>query len=138
LTSSDEPAYSPLNLAGDPPPAMGTIGPHRARRTAPVPGKGALMAAGFEPIESLTGSTWIAEVWPDEHRRWLVETREAWLEQSTDSRVWFVRSPWQAIDAGQVISLIWANLAGAEQNWPTQAADLLRSAVPPRKPIRDR
>jgi hypothetical protein len=40
-----------------------------------VPGVSELMAAGFTPLEQVTGFVRIGEAWPEAHRREVAETR---------------------------------------------------------------
>ena len=60
-----------------------------------VPGVAELRKLGFEPVEEYTGALLVAEMWPDEHRRFVPETRELWLEQEPElsGRLWLLRSP---------------------------------------------
>jgi hypothetical protein len=62
-----------------------------------VPGVAELRKLGFEPVEEHTGMLLVAEMWPDEHRRFVPETRELWLEEEPQlgGRLWLLRSPWK-------------------------------------------
>lgn len=71
------------------------------------PGAAELRAAGFTPLEELTGAVRIALAWPEEHRRSVPETRELWLDDTVEGRFWLVRSPWPALSARDVVSLLW-------------------------------
>jgi hypothetical protein len=71
------------------------------------PGAAELRAAGFMPVEMLTGEFEIAGVWPWQHRRSLPETREDWVEDAVDGRFWLVRSPWPSVDVRDVVRLLW-------------------------------
>ena len=66
-----------------------------------------LRREGFELVERCTGAVWVAELWPEEHRRSVPETRVWALEDQPDARVWLVRSPWPAIDLEAVFALLW-------------------------------
>jgi hypothetical protein len=66
-----------------------------------------LRREGFEPVERYTGAVWVAELWPEEHRRSVPETRAWALEDQPGARVWLVRSPWPAIDLEAVFALLW-------------------------------
>ena len=73
-----------------------------------VPGVTELRAAGFEPIEDHTGALWLGRQWPEEHSRWVTETRAAWLEfPNADGRLWLVRSPWPGLDVSDTLSVLW-------------------------------
>jgi hypothetical protein len=108
-----------------------------------VPGAAELIAAGFEPIESLTGAVWVATVWPEEHRRTIPETRPGWLDEHSDGLVWFVRSPWPDIAPSDVLSILWVTLdwSTEESEQRTLAAQVLswtaeraRAALPTQPP----
>ncbi|BEP11701.1 hypothetical protein acdb102_00120 [Acidothermaceae bacterium B102] len=83
---------------------------HALARESPrsVPGATELLAEGFVPLEELTGAMWVAEAWPEPHRRVLPETRPAMLTNPDDGRLWFVRSPWPTISPADVLSMVWA------------------------------
>src|SRR4051812_36860366 len=64
-------------------PATGTEGADT------VDGVADLRAQGYEPIEEHTGAIEVAELWPDDYRCWVSETREAWLHDTNyDGRLW--------------------------------------------------
>lgn len=105
-----------------------------------VPGALELMRAGFEPLESLTGAAWISQVWPEDHRSKLHETRKARIIDPSDEDVWFIRSPWPGISTEDALSIVWANLprddedswyalAGAILAWPASKAVEAYNAV---------
>lgn len=73
-----------------------------------VPGVDALRAAGFTPIEELTGFTEVALVWPDDHRRSVPETREWWLDEPLEGKCWLARPPWDGWSTDDVFSLLWS------------------------------
>lgn len=90
-----------------------------------VDGAAKILAAGFVPIETLTGAFWILKQWPEQHRRSVPETRLQWLDGQPDGRLWFVRSPWNGLSASQVLSVVWANLPREDESrWPEIAGDL--------------
>ena len=74
-----------------------------------VPGVAALRKLGFEPVEEYTGALLVAEMWPDEHRRSVPETREAWLEDEPElgGRLWLLRSPWVGWTLRETFNAIW-------------------------------
>lgn len=74
-----------------------------------VPGVPAIRELGFEPVEEYTGALWVADVWPDEHRRSVPETRDFWLTSmpETGGRVWLVRSPWPSLALREVFNAMW-------------------------------
>ena len=77
------------------------------------------------PIETLTGTFWIVQHWPEQHRRSVPETRPEWRDGQPDGRLWFVRSPWEGLSASQVLSVVWANLSREDESrWPEIAADI--------------
>lgn len=75
-----------------------------------VPGASKLLAAGFEPLELLTGVTSIIDEWPSEYKRGIPETRLDQREGDESERVWFVKSPWPSLTLAQAISMVWENL----------------------------
>jgi hypothetical protein len=74
-----------------------------------VAGVSELRASGFEPIEEHTGALWVADLWPDEDKRSVAETRLDWLENETQThdRVWLLRSPWPAMSVNEVFCVLW-------------------------------
>jgi len=94
-------------------PLGGLFGPHTT--TAPaapgadtVAGVAQLTIEGYEPVESHTGATWVAELWPDEHRRSVPETRPAWsADEALTGRLWLIRSPWASLTLDEVFALLW-------------------------------
>jgi hypothetical protein len=74
-----------------------------------VPGAAELVDEGFVALGRLTGGTWFVEVWPEEHRRALPETRSVLLADNANAKVWFVRSPWPSISPTHVVSLVYAS-----------------------------
>jgi hypothetical protein len=91
------------------------INPHQTTSagTAPpgwdtVPGASEFVVQGFEPIEAYTGACWVAQLWPDEHRRSVAETRPDWLEDPhSDGRLWLVRSPWPTLTLPDSLNVLW-------------------------------
>ena len=69
--------YQPLSeyASPEPPPLPSTEPRPEPMPASSVVGAPALIAAGFEPLEMLTGIVEIVEDWPNEHRRALPETR---------------------------------------------------------------
>lgn len=51
----------------------------------------------------------VAEMWPDEHRRFVSETRDAWLQSmpELDGRMWLLRSPWRGWTLGDTFNAMW-------------------------------
>jgi hypothetical protein len=91
-----------------------------------VAGAAEIMAAGFAPLETLTGVFWVVNHWPEQHRRSVPETRPEWIDGQPDGRLWFVRSPWDGLSASQVLSVIWAHLPREDESqWPEIAGDIL-------------
>jgi hypothetical protein len=129
MTASDESRFSGLNKSGRVASSSGR--PAQTERGLPAIGPVTLEGGieliqdGFDPIESLTGSDWIATVWPEEHRRSLPETRVELLNPGADEVVWFVRSPWHGISTTDALSLVWANLGRDESMWPAEADAIL-------------
>lgn len=72
-----------------------------------VPGVAALRADGFEPVADFTGDWAVAELWPEEHRRSVTETRDWALDMPTGDRLWLIRSPWPAITLTDVFLMLW-------------------------------
>jgi hypothetical protein len=74
-----------------------------------VVGVDGLRARGFQPIEGLTGAVWVAQLWPEDHRGWVSETRLAWLNDAdSDGRLWLVRSPWPSLDLNDTMIVLWS------------------------------
>lgn len=120
--------YRGLNDARQHEPAARDIGVQKAPPAGPetVDGATEIMAAGFAPIETLTGAFWVVNQWPEQHRRSVPETRPEWIDGQSDGRLWFVRSPWDGLSASQVLSVIWAHLPREDESqWPEIAGDIL-------------
>jgi hypothetical protein len=67
-----------------------------------------LATQGFEPIEAYTGAIWVAQLWPDEHRRSVAETRPVSVDEShRDGRLWLVRSPWPGLSVEDSLNVLW-------------------------------
>lgn len=95
--------------------------------TETVPGATELLAEGFVPLGSLTGGTWVAEAWPDEHRRVMPETRAALLTDMDDGKVWFVRSPWSGISPANALALVYVSQSRTDPDvWLDEASAILR------------
>ncbi len=75
-----------------------------------VPGVAELRRLGFEPVEEYTGALLVAEMWPDDHRRFVPETRERWLEQEPElgGRLWLLRSPWVGWTLHETFAAMWS------------------------------
>ena len=73
-----------------------------------VPGVDAVRAEGFTPIEELTGFGEVALVWPEEHRRNVPETREWWLDEPLEGKLWLVRPPWPGWSLDEVFVFLWS------------------------------
>ena len=96
-------------------PVRRLISPHQTTGTSvtegpdTVDGVADLRAQGFEPIEEHTGAIEVAELWPEDHRRWVSETREAWLDDTNDDgRLWLVRSPWPSLSLPDALNVLWS------------------------------
>lgn len=48
-------------------------------------------------------------MWPEEHRRFVPETRESWLEWEPElgGRLWMLRSPWAGWTLGETFNAMW-------------------------------
>jgi hypothetical protein len=83
--------------------------PPIARSEAIVPGVAEVIAAGFTPIENLTGMVEVALVWPEEHRRSIPEVRPWALEdERLQGQLWSVRSPWPDLNLEDVFLCLWS------------------------------
>jgi hypothetical protein len=125
--------YRGLNDARQREPAARDIGVQEAPPAGPetVDGAAEILAAGFVPIETLTGAFWIVRHWPKQHRRSVPETRPEWLHGQADGRLRFVRSPWDGLSASQVLSVIWAHLPREDESrWPEIAGDIFKWSQP--------
>jgi hypothetical protein len=113
-------AYQPLSEYAPPEPRPRPTGPQPEPLPASsVIGAPALVAAGFEPLESFTGDIWITDDWPSGHKRSLPESRPDRLPDCEGEQVWFVTSPWPSLTPRQVLNLVWAYLTeDNEPRWP--------------------
>lgn len=122
--------YRPLNATSPPDdqdrPRSVVSPPPDSARVRQLAGADELIAAGFEPLEELTGTISIGQQWPEAHRRSLPETRPENLEIGEDV-VWFVRSPWPSLTAAEAIDLVWSQLPrdDDESGWPAKAREVL-------------
>ena len=94
-----------------------------------MPGVDALRAEGFTPIEELTGFVTVALVWPEQHRRSVPETRDWWLAEPLDGKVWLIRSPWPEWTLDDTFACLWSVVDDErldEQARLVAAADALR------------
>jgi hypothetical protein len=77
-----------------------------------VPTVAELRAAGFTPIEELTGQVELAEVWPEAHRRAVPDTRyepdaaTARIPGLTDGLLYLIRSPWPSVTTEEAVLLV--------------------------------
>jgi hypothetical protein len=107
VTSRDDPTIAPAV------PCPGTGCDDQWMNEVPGPdvvaGVAELRAEGFEPIEEHTGALWVADVWPDDDKRSVPETRPYWLanETQTHDRVWLLRSPWPTLTVREVFAVLW-------------------------------
>ena len=85
------------------------MGSGRADGPDCVPGVAELRRLGFEPVEEYTGALLVAEMWPDERRRFVPETRESWLEDEPQlgGRLWLLRSPWAGWTLRETFNAMW-------------------------------
>lgn len=72
-----------------------------------VPGVAELRRLGFEPVEEYTGMLLVAEMWPDDHRRFVPETRQPRLEPKLGGRLWLLRSPWAGWTLIETFNAMW-------------------------------
>jgi hypothetical protein len=73
-----------------------------------VPGVTELRAQGFTPIEEHTGALWVAQLWPEQHRRSVTETRSSWLDDPhSEGRLWLTRSPWPTLSLEDSLNVLW-------------------------------
>lgn len=98
-----------------------------------VPGVAELRQLGFEPVEEYTGVLLVAEMWPDEHRRFVPETRELRLEDEPQlgGRLWLLRSPWPGWTLRETFAAMWRWLERPEVEYDADfmlagVADFLR------------
>jgi len=119
--------YGPLDATSQVPNEPTSRTPAQPDPIPPIdiPGASAVVDAGFQPLEELTGVTWIVTSWPAHCRRSLPEARADRLAVEQGAPVWFVQSPWPSLSPAQVISLIWANLPrDTEEAWPDHVAEI--------------
>ena len=103
--------HQPLSEYAPAKPPLPSSDPEPASLPASsVVGAAELIAAGFEPLELLTGSDWIAVDWPNQRKRALPESRPDRLPDGADEQVWFVKSPWPSLAPFDALGVIWANL----------------------------
>ena len=107
----------------------------RGRADGPdaVPGVAELRSVGFEPVEEFTGALLVAEMWPDEHRRFVPETRQRWLDEEPElaGRLWMLRSPWAGWTLSETFSAMWRWLERSDRDYDADyvlagVADFLR------------
>ena len=98
-----------------------------------VPGVAELRKLGFEPVEEYTGALLVAEVWPDEHRRFVPDTRQSWLEEEPQlgGRLWLLRSPWTGWTLRETFNAMWRWVERPDVEydgdyWLPAASDFLR------------
>src|SRR6185437_16377215 len=91
------------------------INPHQTTRAEPspgpdtVPGVRELRAQGFLPLEEHTGAEWVGQLWPEQDRRSVAETRPVWLNDlDSDGRLWLMRSPWPSLTLDDSLSVLWS------------------------------
>lgn len=73
-----------------------------------VAGVPELRKQGFEPLEEHTGAVWVGQLWPEDHRRWVAETRSAWLDDPRgEGRLWLARSPWPSLTLQDSLNVVW-------------------------------
>ncbi|MBV9099294.1 MAG: hypothetical protein JO079_14675 [Frankiaceae bacterium] len=92
-----------------------------------VPGVAEARAEGFTPIEELTGFAEVAMVWPEEHRHAVPETREWWLDEPLDGKLWLVRPPWPGWSLDDVFTFLWSVVD--EHRDPQARLDAARDAL---------
>ncbi|QKE82886.1 hypothetical protein [Arthrobacter sp. NEB 688] len=75
----------------------------------------------------------MGEMWPEEHRRFVPETRESWLreEPQLGGRLWLLRSPWPGWSLRETFNAMWAGLERPDGEYDPDyvlagAADFLR------------
>ncbi len=100
-----------------------------------VPGVADLRRLGFEPVEEYTGAHQVAQVWPEEHRRSVPETRDAWSAPAAGATLWLLRPPWPGWTLREAFNALWRWLErpGVEYDddrWLMNAADFLRWSEP--------
>lgn len=109
------------------------MGSDRADVPDAVPGVAELRELGFEPVEEYTGALLVAEMWPDEHRRFVPETRDSWLENAPElgGRLWLLRSPWAGWTLRETFNAMWRWLKRPDAEYDREyvlagVADFLR------------
>jgi hypothetical protein len=92
-----------------------------------VTGVAELRAQGFQPIEEYTGAFWVGQLWPEDHRRSVAETRSVWLDDpNSDGRLWLARSPWPTLRLEDSLNVLWT---WVERDHAALDADLWRQRV---------
>jgi hypothetical protein len=64
------------------------------------------LAAGFTPIEQITGALHLVDGWPAQHKRSVPARDPEDADYLPDGRHWFIRSPWPSVDLGPLWRLI--------------------------------
>jgi hypothetical protein len=96
-----------------------------------VVGVSELRSQGFSPIEEHTGAFWVAQIWPEQHRRSVAETRSSWLDDPhSDGRLWLVRSPWPVLSLTDSLNVLWSwierdQITIDEDHWRQRAGEAL-------------
>ena len=51
----------------------------------------------------------VAEMWPEEHRRFVAETRQSWMSLAPElsGRLWLLRAPWPSWTLRETFGAMW-------------------------------
>ncbi len=69
---------------------------------------------GFEPRDQLTGADFLYDLWPEQHRMSVPETRRPQLDEEPDARVQLLRSPWPSLSLAEALRVLFR---WAERDW---------------------
>jgi hypothetical protein len=83
---------------------------------------------GFEPWEEFTGASWLFDLWPEEHRMVLAETRRPQIDDDPDAQIELLASPWPSLNLKEALIVLWR---WAERDWdPEVTPDPYLTRVP--------
>jgi hypothetical protein len=83
--------------------------------------------AGFEPWDQLTGAEWMFDLWPEQHRRTVAETRRPQLDDDSGAQIQLLASPWPSLTLRDALNMLFR---WAELDWdPEVTADPYPSRV---------
>jgi hypothetical protein len=96
----------------------------RGPRTLAVPD----FPPGFEPWDQFTGAEWMFDLWPQQHRMIIAETRRPQLDDDPNAQIQLLGSPWPSLTLQDALNVLFR---WAELDWDHRTtADPYPSRVP--------